>query len=242
MSRVNGPCPLTTIRVGARTMAAEYLTKVCTKCGVDRPHSDYYPLKKGRFGINPACKFCVRRDASKWYEKNSSIVLKQKAEQREQNKEQWRERAREYYWSNPERPRKASREWFYKNKEAIRVKTKKKYAANSEKIKANVAEWREKNKDRVKAYSASYIKRNLSKLSSKNAADRAARLLATPAWSETAQIASLYIEAGKAGLTVDHIVPLKSKVVCGLHVLSNLRIIPMEENSSKGNRHWPDMP
>jgi hypothetical protein len=41
---------------------------------------------------------------------------------------------------------------------------------------------------------------------------------------------------------IDHVVPLRSKIVCGLHAETNIRVIPAFENRSKGNRHWPDMP
>lgn len=40
---------------------------------------------------------------------------------------------------------------------------------------------------------------------------------------------------------VDHIVPLKSPLVCGLHWEGNLQITPASDNKSKNNRHWPDM-
>lgn len=38
------------------------------------------------------------------------------------------------------------------------------------------------------------------------------------------------------------LVPLHSKVVCGLHCEYNLQILEAKKNIGKGNRHWPDMP
>lgn len=77
---------------------------------------------------------------------------------------------------------------------------------------------------------------------------RAQTRRATPAWADRAAIAKIYAEARRLTVetgelhVVDHIVPKISKLVCGLHVPANLRVIHWVENTAKGNFWWPDCP
>ena len=65
---------------------------------------------------------------------------------------------------------------------------------------------------------------------------------ATPKWFEAAKIAALYRKANERGLHVDHIVPLKSPIVCGLHCFDNMQLLSKEQNLHKSNHRWPNMP
>jgi hypothetical protein len=65
---------------------------------------------------------------------------------------------------------------------------------------------------------------------------------ATPEWADREHIKLIYKKAESYGFHVDHIVPIKSKVVCGLNVPANMQLLHGDLNSSKGNRWWPDMP
>ena len=64
-----------------------------------------------------------------------------------------------------------------------------------------------------------------------------------PRWSDLDIIKSIYVEAAliseKSGIrhVVDHIIPMRGKMVCGLHVPGNLEIVHRADNNKKSNTY-----
>ena len=66
---------------------------------------------------------------------------------------------------------------------------------------------------------------------------------ATPPWiSKYIPIMRRLYETTPKGHQLDHIVPLKSDLVCGLHVPWNFQHLPRLVNQHKSNRMWPGHP
>ena len=119
---------------------------------------------------------------------------------------------------------------------------------NPARVRVYQARWREKNRERERLRHKAYLEQRPEVYAANAARRRAAKAKATPAWANEFFIAEAYalarLRTKTTGVrwTVDHVVPLRSKLVCGLHVETNLAVIPASENFAKGNRRWPDMP
>ncbi len=117
-------------------------------------------------------------------------------------------------------------------------------AGNRVKVQAARDAWRAANPAAKREWDHANPDRNRANVAKR----KARRMRATPSWANEFFIAEAYrlaaLRTKMLGYSwhVDHIVPLKSKLVCGLHVEHNLQVIPGVENLRKFNRHWPDMP
>ena len=159
---------------------------------------------------------------------------------------------RKWQQANPDKVRARNVAEYHSAPDKHRARVKAWTRANPEKVLSRAREWREKNPEKAKMFRDESVRRWNAKYPDRRAAYvrgyQAAKLNATPAWAKLGAIMLIYEAAARAtrdgGVphVVDHIVPLKSKLVCGLHVEHNLQVITGTANSAKGNRHWPDMP
>ena len=106
------------------------------------------------------------------------------------------------------------------------------YLRHRERIIGRVASWTKENLEKVRPYQASY------QSARRDHVDRA-----TPAWADHDSIVEIYRRAAELKKTdgierhVDHIVPIRGRNVCGLHVPANLQILTAAENRRKFNHH-----
>jgi 5-methylcytosine-specific restriction endonuclease McrA len=105
-------------------------------------------------------------------------------------------------------------------------------------VAAALQKWQSKN---YAAWRREYQKKHPDKMAAKTRLRDARKLQAMPSWANKRFIRDMYMiarlvtEATGVKHQVDHIVPLRSPVVCGLHVEDNLQVITTAENIRKRN-------
>lgn len=113
--------------------------------------------------------------------------------------------------------------WYHKNRDSLK-----------DRYSSTRLEWHSKNREHRKEYHAKRQTSNPEIARAKSAKRRATKLNAIIG-NYDKEIKELYANCPK-GFHVDHIVPLKNNMVCGLHVPWNLQYLPAVENLKKSNK------
>ena len=148
-------------------------------------------------------------------------------EKRRQYKRDW---ARAKYAKDPAFGQTRARRQYAANRKAIRARENALYAAAPEKQRAWSKGWRRAHPEGVNAQAAKH---------------RAGLFRRSPVWADREKIKEMYAKAAAmSGMTggpwhVDHVIPLRGRLVSGLHVHSNLQLLPGVENARKHNRYIP---
>lgn len=187
--------------------------KECKLCGLVLS-IDKFSIRNKRTGNRKnACKSCrhIQRLT------NSPKVYKEKMK-----------RSRlAYVQANKDKVNELSRKWYSKNIDYNLLRSKNYYHSNLDKVIETKKAWKCKNMDKLAA------------ASSKLRAKKKMCCLNLPLDKEN--IKQIFREAKalerlvKISYHVDHIIPLVSKFVCGLHVSWNLQLLPKVQNLAKGN-------
>lgn len=241
--------------------------KACTKCGVAKAPDDFPVNRKLRDGRDSWCYAC-RNSVKAEYRKRPEVAkrLREYYEHydtvgRYANDPTARDRRRQYQrerWADPDRraehaalqrERRAAspgskRDYFERILSRPGVAESLREARRAYSERPDVAERRRSSQRARYGSDPGYAAAMLAK----GSARRARLMAAIPVWANLDVVRQFYEAARICSRStgqvwhVDHVVPLKHRLVCGLHCEFNLQLLPMRDNVAKGNRYWPDMP
>lgn len=207
--------------------------KICNICKVAKPLDRYSKASRHPDGLQYRCKECMK-------------------EYRRVNIDRLEARRSELYMQNRNAILAAFKVYRENNPEIVRERKADYHRRNKDRIVAKVKQWRIENPERNAELAREQMKKQRAKkpwMSSQYASERkATKINATPTWANRSKMVEFYKSASALNMLlgvwhhVDHIVPLRSPLVCGMHNEFNLQILTADENVRKGNRHWPDMP
>jgi len=182
------------------------MLKKCNKCSVEKEPIAFYANKRMKDGLNTFCIQCHKAD---------NVARKAKNRSTPEFVLEERARAKQYRQSKQSAYNELTKIWRSKNTESIKIYAKK---------------YREQNKDKLNA-----LCRNR----------QIALLNRIPDWltkeefwliEEAYKLAALRTKIFGFAWHVDHIIPLRGKLVSGFHVPTNLQVIPWIENQRKTNK------
>ena len=128
------------------------ITKVCSKCGIEKTVSEFNKYSKGEYGVRAACKQCM----SEYRKANKEKIQLQKHIWFQKNKEHVYAKRKNLPEEVKVKRAKAKAEWSKKNLDKIRDQGRINRLKRKEHYTLKAKEWAEKNKDKIKVIKNNY--------------------------------------------------------------------------------------
>lgn len=93
-------------------------TRICSSCREDKPFSEFYKDKKGKFGIGRRCRSCENIHRNAWYQNNKSVRAQRQKDRYAADPDYYKKRIEGIRSQNPKR----AWAWFAASRLRIRAK------------------------------------------------------------------------------------------------------------------------
>lgn len=205
-------------------------------------------LSKRRIDNN-CCVECCRLSSKLYNQKNQESISKYQIQYRSTHKEEAAEYNRHYQRDNREQLDLYWANYRKRNKEYLNNYWRNRHHSNSA-YKNWYVRYRKQyyltNRTIILSKAKYYRIHNPDKVAANTSQRRSSKNRAVPLWFEKELVDNIYTKAQELSNTlncniqVDHIIPLNSPTVCGLHCWTNLQLLEQSLNGSKGNNYQSD--
>lgn len=175
-----------------------------------------------------------------WHANNAARISAERAVKHAADPSIRQAESRRSYVKHAETIKARAAAWLKANPSRKKASDASYYVANSEALRAKSIEWRMANPERKAANDKAWAQNNPLKVRLNTARRHKRVRQATPGWASRQDLDDVYLEAKHMQMCVDHIIPLKHKLVCGLHVVDNLQLLTRSANAKKSNKFDPE--
>lgn len=202
-------------------------TKWCSACGATKRVDEFQRRRKDGGPYQSRCRDCQNSTNRAWAKSNRSRASK--------NVRAWRS-------GNLDRAQLSAARWRNDNRQKIKAYQQRHYWRNPDLHRTRARQWKDNNTERAKFNCQRWRKSNPGRNAHKAMLYEARKRRATPPWVDLKAIEAVYVACAELNASsgrkhhVDHIYPLCSPVMCGLHVPWNLQILPADVNQRKSNK------
>lgn len=135
-------------------------SKVCSKCGIEKPMEEFHKQRGCAFGRRPDCKACCVRRAQKWADDNPERVKANHARHQRDNAERLSRESREYREAHKEQLSRYHKENHKKNRTRNLLRSRAWHHANKSRVRELSRVWVALNKDARDRYYKEWITHN----------------------------------------------------------------------------------